>query len=227
MANTGGKAYALTTLAPIKNGMVGQTVFADEVRNRLRTWRLNENSPLARVPQTYFARFFVLDDVFYASTPGSDAVFNFSDILSLFSDKFRIAALPHEDHLKSKYLVFSSDFHGDPDSYLGNMWNAISDEIKSVWEYCYAFDKVQDAPGFIDYMKKCQLTANLFFVGSTDDSLEEQLKALYLKQELAKFAVDHQGQEAAELQQAFKAFIQRVQPDNLAGPSWKPGQSSV
>jgi hypothetical protein len=50
-----------------------------------------------------------------------------------------------------------------------------------------------------DLHEKCQLTASLFFVGSNDESLDEQLKALYLKQECAEFAVENQGLKAAGL----------------------------
>jgi len=234
MANISGKAYALTVLSPIKKGCIGDTSYqisyADEVQSRLHGLRDCEDSPLAKVPQTYLARFFILDDVFYESTPGCDPFCNLLDILSIFQDRFRLLTLPREDHLKSRYLVFSSNFHGDLENYLRGMWSAISADIKNIWEHCVAFDKVQDAEGFITYIKRCQLTANLFFNGSTndpleDDSLEEQLKALYLKQQFAKFAVSHQGLEAAELQEAFRAFIDRVQPNQLAAPTWSPGQS--
>ena len=120
--------------------------------------------------------------------------------------------------------MFSSNFHGGLDTYLRGMWSAISADVKRIWEHCVAFDRVQDAEGFITYIKRCQLTANLFFVGSTDDSLEEQLKALYLKQQFAKFTVSHQGLGAAKVQEAFRAFIERVQPNHLAAPTWTPGQ---
>ena len=230
MANISGNAYALTVLSPIKNGCIGEISYADEVQGRLQSLGVCEDSPLAKVPQTYLARFFILDDVFHESSPGCGPFCNLLDILSIFKDRFRLLALPREDHLKSRYLVFSSNFHGGLDTYLRGMWSAISADVKRIWEHCVAFDRVQDAEGFITYIKRCQLTANLFFVGSTDDSLEEQLKALYLKQQFAKFAVSHQAishQElgAAKVQEAFRAFIERVQPNHLAAPTWRPGQS--
>ena len=117
MANISGNAYALTVLSPIKNGCIGdssyQISYADEVQSRLHGLGVCEDSPLAKVPQTYLARFFILDDVFYESTPGCDPFCNLWDILSIFKDRFRLLALPREDHLKSRYLVFSSNFHGD------------------------------------------------------------------------------------------------------------------
>jgi hypothetical protein len=224
MANISGNAYALTILSPIKAGHCGEIAYADEVRNRLQQWNLLSNSPMTAVPETYLCRYFVLDDVFTESLPGTDFFGTLIDILSIFSDKVRREAMPHEDHLKSSYLVFSSNFHGDLDTYLRRMWFAISDQIRQVWEFCYAFDKVQDADSFVSYMKKCQLDASLFFVGANDDSLEEQLKALYVKQEFSKFALRCQGMPADQLQVAYKEFIQQVQPNNLAGPAWEPGQ---
>lgn len=225
MGNVSGNAYALTVLSPIKNGHIGEVAYADEVRCRLQSWGINEMSPMSRVPQTYVSRYFVLDDVYTESLPGADLFGTLTDILSIFSNKIRKAALPYEDHLKSKYLVFSSDFHGDRDTYLRGMWNAIGDEIRNIWGFCYGFEQVRDANGFVAYIRKCQLTVTLPFVGSTDDSLEEQLKSLYLKQEFSKFAMEHQGMPAPELQKAYQEFIRRVQPKNLTGPTWVPGKS--
>lgn len=227
MGNISGNAYALTCLCPIRKGHFEGTAYSDEVRHRLQDWGLLENSPMAKVPQTYLCRFFVLDDVYYESLPGTEFGGTFFDFLSIFSDRFRRKALPKEDHLKSKYIVFSCNLHGDIDSYLRSMWNAISDDIRHIWGFCYGFDQVNDADSFVAYIRKCQLTASLFFVGSNDDSLPEQLKALYVKQEFSRFAEEHQGLPAAELQQAYQAFIQRVEPLNLAGPAWKPGQSAL
>lgn len=227
MPDISGNAYALTCLCPIGKGHFEGTAYSDEVRHRLQDWGLLENSPMAKVPQTYLCRFFVLDDVYYESLPGTEFGGTFFDFLSIFSDRFRRKALPKEDHLKSKYIVFSCNLHGDLNAYLRGMWNAIGDDIRHIWGFCYGFDQVTDADTFVAYIKKCQLTASLFFVGSNDDSLPEQLKALYVKQEFSRFAEEHQGLPAAELQQAYQAFIQRVEPLNLAGPAWKPGQSAL
>lgn len=227
MPNVSGNAYALTVLSPIKNGHFGEIAYADEVRQRLQALGVDEDSPLAKVPQTYLARFFVLDDVYLQSSSGCDPFGNILDVLSLLSERFYRLALPREDHLKSRYLLFSSNFHGDLDPYLRGMWSAISTDIKHIWEHCVAFDGVHDAEGFIAYIKRCQLDANLFFMGSTDDSLEEQLKALYLKQEFTRFAVNHQGLGAEELRAAFNTFIARVRPTDLSAPTWRAGQSAL
>ena len=233
MANISGNAYALTILSPIRNAIVpGEEIAcADKVRKRLQDWNLLPNSPMAKVPQTYLCRYFVLDDVYTESLPGASVLDTFSDILPVDPDSVRNWALPREDHLKSRYLVFSCNLHGGPNGdingYLRGMWNAISPDIKDVWGYCYGFEQVTDADSFVTYMTKCMLPAALFFVGSNDDPLPEQLKALYIKQEFANFAVANQGLDAATLRSNYQAFIQRVAPMNLSGPTWEPGKYRI
>ena len=226
-SNISGKAYALTILSPIRNARAGDRSCADAVRDTLENWNQLQNSPMARVPQTYLARFFVLDDVFTESLPGANVFDTASDMLPVVPDSLRRAVLPAEEHLQSKYLVFSSDFHGDLDVYLQGMWQTIAPEVQGLWQHCYDFDTVKDAASFVAYMKRCQLTAALFFVGSNDEPLEEQLKALYLKQEFSRFALESQGLPTAELKVRYQEFIARVKPRDLAGPAWTPGQYSL
>lgn len=230
MGNVNGNAYALTTLAPIRDALVqGQEInFVDKMRDILQDWNLLPNSPMTQVPQTYLCRYFVLDDVLIESLPGASVLDTASDILPLVPDAIRRAALPKQDRLQSSYLVFSSNFYcgpeGTPDAYLRGMWNAISASIRSVWGYCYGFDAVDDADSFVAYMKRCQLDAALYFVGSNDDPLPEQLKALYLKQELGKLAIANQGLAAAAVRANYQAFVKRVAPNDLQAPTWAPGQ---
>lgn len=233
MANISGSAYALTTLSPIKAGLAPGTgaARADLVRQQLQDWNLLPNSPMTRVPQTYLCRFFVLDDVYTESLPGGSAPDTLNDFLPLVPDWLRRAAMPAQDRLKSRYLVFSCNFHGGPqgdvDGYLRGMWGGIGEEIRAVWQHCHGFDDVRDAAGFAAYMRKCQLDTTLFFVGANDDPLPEQLKALYLKQEFAQFAVQNQGLDAATLRANYREFVQRVRPAQLDEPTWPPGKYRV
>lgn len=185
---------------------------------------MEKNSPMALVPNTYLCRYFVLDDVVNQSLPGAGALDTLSDLLPLVPDWLRRRALPAQDRLQSRYLVFASTFHGDLDTYLRGMWEAIGARIKEVWKYCYGFEQVDSADTFIAYMKRCQLQSALFFVGSNDDALDSQLKALYLKQEFAKFAIDNQGRDATTIRQHMQAFLQRVDPTNLTAPTWPAGK---
>lgn len=154
---------------------------------------------MAKVPNTYLSRLFVLDDVPYQGHPA------------------------YLEHLKSSYLVFETNFHGELDDYLKGMWRNVREEIQAVLQYCVGFNSVTDEATFLTYIKRCQVTTTFFFNGSTDDSLAEQLKGLYLKQEFSKFVYANQGRDAAALQAAFRQFVIETQPANLERPTWKAG----
>ena len=210
MANKSGKAYALTTLCPISIGNIidkdgiERESYDKAVRRLLQDIPLNEKSFFAQVDNTYFARLFILNDVFFQQ-----------------GDEFE------QDHLKSKYLCFNTNFHGDLEPYLINMWDKCEDEIRAVWQYCVGFKLVNSALEFVHYIKECQLKTTLFFNGSNDESLTKQLKALYVKQMFSEFVLTQQGKSASETKVNFKYFLQRVQLNNLESPSWKPGQSEL
>ena len=206
MANIMGSAYGLTLLCPIRPGnadppapgLEGQSC-ASHIRYALQQLPVGQDSPLSRVPNTYLSRLFVLDDVPYQGHPA------------------------YLEHLKSAYLVFSANFHGDLDTWLRGLWDNVRDEIREILRHCVGFTGVNDAQSFIEYIRKCQVTTTFFFVGSTDAPLAEQLKSLYLKQEFSKFAFANQGKSAVDLQAAFREFVERARPLELTGPTWKPG----
>lgn len=211
MANQQGNAYALTTLCPILRGVIADDAkdpFAGQsytayVRDVLQGLQSNEDSPMAKVPGTYFSRFYLLTDLMYGGKPNS------------------------YDELMSNYLVFTANFHGDLEPYPARMWNGAEGAIKTIWKYCVGFVEVDTAARFTEYIKKCQVPTTFFFNGSNDESLAEQLKALYLKQELSRFAFQNQGKSPAELQRAFQAFVKRTEPANVNSPSWRPGQATL
>lgn len=208
MANQSGNAYALTLLCPVRAGAPAagfdgqsQESYAAHLRFVLQSVRVSGDSPMARVPNTYLSRFFLLDDVYYQGSPAL------------------------EEHLKSSYLVFCCNFHGELEPYLTGMWKAIESDVRLLLNHCVGFSNqtVPDAAAFIAYVKKCQVTTTFFFNGSTDQPLAEQLKGLYLKQEFSQFAFENQGRSAREIQEAFREFIKRTEPENTARPTWKAG----
>lgn len=225
--NISGNAYALTMLCPIKPGVKENRIYADWIRDQLESWNLAAVSPLAKVPNTYLCRFFVLDDIYTESLPGASIWDALSDIRIIPSNKQRLAALPHTDHLQSSYLVFSSNLHGDIDTYLKGLWQNMQIEINTIWQYCYGFEEVKDAASFVAYAKKCCMDASLFFVGSNDDSLAAQLKALYVKQEFSRFAQETQDLPASQLKQAYTAFMQRIKPRDVDAPTWTAGVTNA
>lgn len=202
MGNKFGDAYGLTVLIPVKHGSEDNRSYDKIIRDQLQTWPLASQSPLAKVPNTYLARVFLLNDVFYEGAPAI------------------------EEHLNNKYLVFSSNFFGDRDTYLAGMWAAIGDFLQDFLRHCVAFDAVRSSADFVSYIKRCQVNTSLFFNGSTDKPLPEQLKALYVKQAFIHFAYlsqhfRYEGAEGAgKLQAAFKRFVELIQIDDTSGPSW-------
>jgi hypothetical protein len=61
------------------------------------------------------------------------------------------------------------------------------------------------------------------FPMAPNSDLGSVLKGLYLQRELIAFAIANQGKPAAELTQAFGAFLQKNQVDNVDSPSQQPG----
>lgn len=209
MGNRFGNAYGLTVLIPVKNGTENNRAYDKIIRDQIQKWPKHGDSPFALVPNTYLARIFLLQDVFYEGAPAV------------------------EEHLKSKYLVVTSNFHGDLDTYLYGMWDAISDALKVLLKHCVAFDTVLSAAEFVIYIKKCKINNSLFFNGSTDKPLPEQLKALYVKQAFVHFAyltqhLRNQGEAGAvNLQKSFKKFVKHIELSNLEGNSWPVAATEV
>jgi hypothetical protein len=202
MGNRFGDAYGLTVLIPVKHGSEDNRSYDKIIRDQLQHWPLGKQSPLATVPNTYLARVFLLNDVFYEGAPAI------------------------EEHLNNKYLVFSSNFYGELDAYLAGMWTAIGDLLQDFLRHCVAFDTVRSSADFVRYIKRCQINNSLFFNGSNDKPLPEQLKALYVKQAFIHFAYlsqrfRYEGAEGAgKLQAAFKRFVDLIQIDDINDPSW-------
>lgn len=201
--NTAGNLYGLMALCPIKIGSKDDRSLEWLTKATLADLGVHTRSPFADVPNTYLARLFILRDVFYESKPG------------------------REEHLKSQYLVFTSNFYGDRDTYLQNMWANQEAAVRRIWEHCVGFDAVDGSASFINYIDRCQVTNSLLFNGSTDQPLAEQLKGLYLKQRFGEFAARHQGLAPAELKVAFRDFLAEVELDNLARPTWAPGADTL
>jgi len=208
MDNRYGNIYALTAFCPLRPESDGTESPTAVIRNVLNHEPSDHHGAMARVPNTFLCRLFVLDDVVYQGKP---AVY---------------------EHLKSNYLVFTATVYGDLEPYLRGMWINAAPFVREVWRFCIGFDRVHDEITFARYIQQCQIKTNLFFNGSDDPgssehSPAEQLKSLYVQQEFARFVGEHQGLSAGEVQEAFQRFVARVRPDDLTGPTWRAGASSL
>lgn len=199
MANQSGQSYGLTILSPIKRGYVKGIAHDLVIRKYLSHMPNGQVSPFAKVSGTHFARLVVMDDVVFVGSPS------------------------REEHLKSSYLIFTADFDGDLDKYLQSMAREIPEELDAIWSNCVEYPGAADAGKFAKYMKRCQVTTTFYFSDVNDKTLGQTLKALQIKSELAAFIEHNQGQPAGALQQAFGAFLARI--EQLPPP--KPGAKQI
>ncbi len=182
--------YFLTTVAPIKTGTTlddrGVSVsFQQKLRMTLAvlptalqspaTEKIQINSPFSRNLRTHFCRFMVLDDVIYNGRVNKDSVIN--------SIEDSDPIIPRKvDRLNSAYLLFVADIDavtrdGDAlpeslteqeqdavrDSYAHTLWETMEPEIREIYDNCFGFDQVNDANGFADYLRRCQIETTMPF----------------------------------------------------------------
>jgi hypothetical protein len=186
MGNVSGNTYGLTVLSPIIEDNRLDICHSMELRWYLAHLPRDHQSPFAQLSSTYLARLVVLDDVVFVGHPA------------------------HEDHLKSRYLVFETNFDGDLDTYLRRMVTETKEFVDAVWQHCVGFPGTDDVGRFISYMKKCQLPTTFFFADVNDRTVGSTLEALKTQAALAHFMEKHQGTPPAELQRAFGEFLARL-----------------
>ncbi len=186
MANQSGQVYGLTILSPILEGDTIDIGHATALRWYLASLPRNHASPFARVSSTHFARLVVMDDVVFVGAPAI------------------------EEHLKSRYLIFETNFDGDLDTYLTRMAREIPDVVDSVWKHCVGYPGVADPAAFAAYMKKCQIETTFFFADVNDKTVQQNLKALQVQSALSHFIEQNQGKPAAEIQKSFGVLLERL-----------------
>ena len=183
MANRNGQVYGLTILSPIIEDERLDIGHSMEIRWYLGHLARDHKSPFAQVSSTYLARLVVMDDVVYVGAPAC------------------------EEHLKSRYLVFETNFDGDLDTYLTRMARETPEFVDAVWKHCVGYPGLSDTAAFVAYMKKCQITTTFFFADVNDRTVQQSLKALQTQSALAHFIEKHQGKPPAEMQREFGALI--------------------
>jgi hypothetical protein len=187
--------YGLTILSPIIEDDRLDICHSMELRWYLGHLPRDHQSPFARLSSTYLARLVVMDDVVYVGAPAC------------------------EEHLKSRYLIFETNFDGDLETYLTRMARETPEFVDAVWKHCVGYPGVSDIAAFVEYMKKCQVNTTFFFADINDRTVQHSLKALQTQSALAHFIEKHQGKPPAELQRAFGALLDSMKraPLPLAG----------
>jgi hypothetical protein len=172
--NISGQAYSLTVITPIVNGQETQ------LAGYLNGLQSRDQSPLAGVRGTHFARWVVIDDVIYEGTDEGD-----------------------REHLKHARLLFTSNFDGELDSYLEALRTGLGDSADTIWGNCIGYPGSGDAGAFADYMRHHQLDSSLFFSAYGDRTVEDVTRSLALRTKFTAFVLAAQGLPAAELKAAF------------------------
>jgi hypothetical protein len=186
MGNQSGQVYGLTILSPIIENDRLDICHSMELRWYLGHLPRDHESPFAKISSTYLARLVVMDDVVFVGAPAC------------------------EEHLKSRYLVFETNFDGDLDTYLTRLATETPEFVDNVWKHCVGYPGVSNIQAFIAYMKKCQITTTFFFADVSDHTVQQTLKALRTQSALMHFIQKHQGEPAADLQRKFGALLQAM-----------------
>jgi hypothetical protein len=186
MANQNGQVYGLTILSPIIEDVRLDICHSMELRWYLGHLPRDHRSPFAQISSTYLARLVVMDDVVYVGAPAC------------------------EEHLKSRYLIFETNFDGDLDTYLTRMARETPEFVEAVWKHCVGFPGAFDVGAFVAYMKKCQITTTFFFADVNDRTVQQSLKALQTQSALAHFIEKNQGKPPAEMQREFGALLDSI-----------------
>jgi hypothetical protein len=169
------KAYFLMVLTPVRPG---EEEALRAFLAGLRGPGEGERSPMARLDRTHIARWLVLDDM-----PHDPAA-------------------PH-DHLDMPYLLFTSAFDGDLESYLDELVDALAPEAGEIWGRCVGCpDPAAGAP-LKRYLRHNQLDSGFFFAAYGDSTVADIRRALDKRTRLTAFVLRTQGMEPAALQQEF------------------------
>jgi hypothetical protein len=151
-----------------------------ELRTYLEGLRAH-GSPLARLPRTHFGRWVVVED--------------------FTSEREQ----PKEDHLPCPYLLFTSNFDGDLDSYLDELCERLAPEAKEIWGRCIGCPESAAGAELKAYLLHNRIPTGVFFAAYPNATVSKVKESLLLRERMIAFAIRAQGLEPAELLPAFTA----------------------
>src|SRR4051812_38758590 len=161
MPGKSGSVYGLTILSPIISDPTLPIAHETALRIYLSELPRHQKSPFALVSSTHLARLVVMDDVVFVGHPA------------------------REEHLRSPYLIFTSDLDGDPKPYFRSMAETIPEVVDAIWSHCVGYPGLGSTERFVEYMKECELETTFFFAAINDKTVQESLRALRVKLEVA------------------------------------------
>lgn len=172
--NVSGQAYSLTVLTPIADGH--ETALA----RYLNGLQSGDQSPLASVRGTHFARWAVIDDVIFEG-PDQD----------------------EREHLQHARLLFTSNFDGELQLYLETLRTGLGASADKIWGHCIGYPGAADAAAFAAYLHRHQIDSSLFFAAYGERTVGDVKCSLAVRTKLIDFALRAQSLAAPELKAAF------------------------
>ncbi|MES1193723.1 MAG: hypothetical protein ABUM26_05310, partial [Solirubrobacterales bacterium] len=132
--NIAGRTYSLMVITPIREGEEGA------LRTYLEGLPRFADSPLARLARTHMARLLIVPDMPFP--PGREDL---------------------ADPLGGSYLLFTSNFDGDCDNYLGELASAIEPEAEAIWGRCIGCPRPAAGAALKAYLGRNQLDSGVVF----------------------------------------------------------------
>jgi hypothetical protein len=138
-----------------------------------------EGSPFTRLPRTHFGRWVIVP-------------------------KFvRDPSQRHEEDLGGPWLLFSTTFDGDLDSYLDELGSQLGDEAERIWGSCIGAPKPASGPALKPYLLHNQIDTGLFFSAYPEATVQKVRASLNDRERTIAFAVRAQAMSPEEKLRAF------------------------
>jgi hypothetical protein len=137
------------------------------------------DSPLARLPRTHIARWIVVPDMPVA--PGTDLA----------------------DPLGNQYLLFTSNFDGDVDSYLHELVALMPVEAGEIWNHCVGCPQPAEGAALKAYLHRNKVDSGVVFAAYGDASVAQISTALDKRTRLIDFVVRAQELKPRQRRKAF------------------------
>jgi hypothetical protein len=168
-----GCTYSLLVLTPIRRGEAGALRAYLDALPR-------DDSPLARSGRTHMARLLIVGDM---PVPPSRP-----DLA---------------DPLGGPYLLFTSVFDGDLDSYLAECGELLAPEAGEIWGRCIGCPDPATGTALKAYLAHNQIPAGFAFAAYGNASVARVRSALDKRERLADFAIRAQDMTPGERRKAF------------------------
>lgn len=139
-----------------------------------------DDSPLARLGRTHMARFIVVSEM--PAAPGGGS----------------------EDPLGEPYLLFTSTFDGDLDSYLHELVEQMAGAAAEIWGRCIGCPQPAAGAALKAYIGRNQIDCGVVFA-AYGASVEQVHAALRKRERLIDFAIRAQEMAPADRRTAFLA----------------------